>query len=106
MSRRAALWAAGAAATIRPGQLPGTTPGLAAPPPPAMTATEETFADLWATGTSGTQPVAHIRQLLTDRGVSGAAELRTAQPGAVVLLAGLVTPRQQPRTARGVVVPR
>jgi error-prone DNA polymerase len=103
MSRRAALWAAGAAATIRAGQLPGTTPGLAAPPLPAMTAAEETFADLWATGTSGTHPVAHIRQLLTERGVIGAAELKTARPGATVLVAGLVTHRQQPGTARGVV---
>ena len=103
VSRRAALWAAGAAATIRPGQLPGTTPGLAAPSLPAMTATEETFADLWATGTSGTHPVAHIRPLLAERGVIGAAELKTARPGATVLVAGLVTHRQQPGTARGVV---
>ena len=61
IGRREALWAAGAAATIRPGQLPGTTPGLAAPPLPAMTAAEETFADLWATGTYGTHPIEHIR---------------------------------------------
>ena len=88
MSRREALWAAGAAATIRPGQLPGTTPGLAAPPLPAMTATEETFADLWATGTSGTHPVAHIRRPLAERGVIEAAALRTARPGAVVRLPG------------------
>ena len=56
VSRREALWAAGAAATIRPGQLPGTTLGMTAPPLPAMTAAEETFADLWATGTYGTHP--------------------------------------------------
>jgi error-prone DNA polymerase len=103
LSRRAALWAAGAAATIRPGQLPGTTPGLAAPPLPAMTATEETFADLWATGTYGTHPIAHIRRPLAEGGVIEAAALKTARPGAVVLVAGLVTHRQQPGTARGVV---
>ena len=103
ISRREALWAAGAAATIRPGQLPGTTPGLAAPPLPAMTAAEETFADLWATGTYGTHPVAHIREPLAERGVIGAAELRKARPGANVTVAGLVTHRQQPGTARGVV---
>jgi len=101
IGRREALWAAGAAATIRPGQLPGTTPGLAAPPLPAMTAAEETFADLWATGTYGTHPIEHIRPLLP--GVIGAAELRTARPGANVTVAGLVTHRQQPGTARGVV---
>ncbi len=103
ISRREALWAAGAAATIRPGQLPGTTPGLAAPALPAMTAAEETFADLWATGTYGTHPVAHIREPLADRGVIGADALRSARPGANVVVAGLVTHRQQPGTAGGVV---
>jgi error-prone DNA polymerase len=103
IGRREALWAAGAAATIRPGQLPGTTPGLAAPPLPAMTAAEETFADLWATGTYGTHPVEHIRPGLAARGVIEAAGLRAARPGAVVAVAGLVTHRQQPGTARGVV---
>jgi error-prone DNA polymerase len=103
ISRREALWAAGAAATIRPGQLPGTTPGLAAPSLPAMTAAEETFADLWATGTYGTHPIDHIRPDLANQGVIEAADLKAAQPGAVVAIAGLVTHRQQPGTARGVV---
>jgi error-prone DNA polymerase len=103
MSRREALWAVGAAATIRAGQIPGTTPGLAAPPLPAMTAAEETFADLWATGTYGTHPIEHIRPGLAEQGVIGAAVLRTARPGANVTVAGLVTHRQQPGTARGVV---
>ncbi len=101
--RREALWAAGAAATIRAGQLPGTTVGLDAPSLPAMTAAQETFADLWATGTYGTHPLAHVRQRLTEDGVIPAAALRTARPGAAVVVAGLVTHRQQPGTARGVV---
>ena len=101
--RREALWAAGAAATIRAGQLPGTTVGLDAPPLPAMTAAQETFADLWATGTYGTHPLAHVRQRLTQDGVIPAAALRAARPGAAVVVAGLVTHRQQPGTARGVV---
>jgi error-prone DNA polymerase len=103
ISRREALWAAGAAATIRSGQLPGTTPGLAAPPLPAMTAAEETFADLWATGTYGTHPIEHIRPDLAEQGVIGAEALQAARPGANVTVAGLVTHRQQPGTARGVV---
>jgi len=101
--RREALWAAGAAATIRPGQLPGTTVGLDAPPLPAMTAAQETFADLWATGTYGTHPLEHVRQRLTQDEVIPAAALRAARPGAAVVVAGLVTHRQQPGTARGVV---
>jgi error-prone DNA polymerase len=103
VSRREGLWAAGAAATIRPGQLPGTTLGMTAPPLPAMTAAEETFADLWATGTYGTHPIEHIRAMLTDRGVLPAADLTAAVNGRTVLVGGLVTHRQQPGTARGVV---
>jgi error-prone DNA polymerase len=103
VSRREALWAAGAAATIRPGQLPGTTLGMTAPRLPAMTAAEETFADLWATGTYGTHPIEHIRPMLTERGVLPAARLTGAENGRTVLVGGLVTHRQQPGTARGVV---
>jgi error-prone DNA polymerase len=103
LSRREALWAAGAVATIRPGQLPGTTLGMTAPPLPPMTAAEETFADLWATGTYGTHPIEHIRELLAEQGALPARALVTARNGAAVAVGGLVTHRQQPGTARGVV---
>jgi error-prone DNA polymerase len=103
VSRREALWSAGVAATISDQQLPGTTPGLAPPPLRAMTAAQETFADLWATGTYGTHPLEHIRPLLSEHGVSPACDLRTARPGAAIAVGGLVTHRQQPGTARGVV---
>jgi error-prone DNA polymerase len=103
VSRREGLWAAGAAATIRPGQLPGTTLGMTAPPLPVMTAAEETFADLWATGTYGTHPIEHIRDMLTERGVLPTAALTATVNGQNVLVGGLVTHRQQPGTARGVV---
>ncbi len=103
LSRRAALWAAGAAASLREGQLPGTATGMTAPPLPAMTPTEETLADLWATSTYGTHPVAHIRAALTARQVLTAAAVKLARSGSVVGAAGLVTHRQRPPTARGVV---
>jgi error-prone DNA polymerase len=103
MSRREALWAAGAAATISDGQLPGTTPGMAAPPLPAMTAAEETFADLWATGTFGTHPIEHVREMLTERRVAPCSALKTAPDRSAIVIGGLVTHRQQPGTARGVV---
>jgi error-prone DNA polymerase len=103
LSRRAALWAAGAAASLRAGQLPGTATGLNAPPLPDMTPGEETLADLWATGTYGTHPVAHIRAALDARQVLTAAAARAADDGAMVTVAGLVTHRQRPPTARGVV---
>jgi error-prone DNA polymerase len=104
LSRREALWAAGAAATIRPGQLPGTTIGLSAPRLTEMTPAEVTFADMWATGTYGTtHPIEHIRPMLAERGVLPASELVKADDGAAVSIGGLVTHRQQPGTARGVV---
>jgi error-prone DNA polymerase len=106
LSRREALWAAGPAATLDAGQLPDTTTGLDAPPLPEMTAVEETLADLWATGTYGTHPVAHARAALTARGVIRAADLASPEKAAddsVIMIAGLVTHRQRPPTARGVV---
>jgi error-prone DNA polymerase len=104
LSRRAALWAAGAAASLREGQLPGTATGMTAPPLPAMTPAEETLADLWATSTYGTHPVAHIRAALTARQVLTAEAVRSvARDSAYVAVAGLVTHRQRPATARGVV---
>ena len=103
LSRRAALWAAGAAASVREGQLAGTTAGLTAPPLPAMTPAEETLADVWATGTYGTHPVAHIRAELAARRVLTTSSARCTAADSAVAVAGLVTHRQQPSTARGVV---
>ena len=103
MSRREAMWAAGAAAAIRPAQLPGTTPGLVAPVLPVMTPAEETVADLWATGVFGTHPLRHIRPLLEDQGVATMVALATAPAGGTVVVGGLVTHRQRPPTAGGVV---
>jgi error-prone DNA polymerase len=61
---------------------------------------------LWATGTYGTHPVAHAREALTARGVLRASDLASpaaAAANSVVMVAGLVTHRQRPPTARGVV---
>ena len=52
VDRRAALWAAGVVAAVRPEQLPGTAVGLDAPAWPGMTAAELAVADVWATGGS------------------------------------------------------
>ena len=103
LSRRAALWAAGAAASLREGQLPGTATGLTAPPLPGMTPAEETLADVWATSTYGTHPVAHLRAALDKHQVLTATLVKTAADGARAAVGGLVTHRQQPPTARGVV---
>jgi len=70
-----------------------------------MTPSEETLADLWATGTYGTHPVAHIRAELAAQGVLTVSSARSPDMTADsdVAVAGLVTHRQRPPTARGVV---
>ncbi len=105
LDRRAALWKVGAVAHIRADQLPGTTPSDITPPPlPQMTAVEQTFADLWATGVSpDSHPVQHIRDHLTAAGATRAGDLPTLRAGQRVRVGGLVTHRQRPPTAGGVV---
>jgi error-prone DNA polymerase len=114
VDRRAALWAAGVVAAVRPEQLPGTTVGLDAPPLPGMTPVELTVADVWATGVSpDTHPVAHLRERLDRFGAVAVDRLdavaRREATGAAgpdapprVLVGGLVTHRQRPATAGGV----
>ena len=102
LSRREALWAAGAAALARPDRLPGTIVGTDAPPLPGMDEIEEMSADLQTLGLSpGSSPMAFIREKLTARGVVPNAELVQVGEGAKVLVAGVVTHRQRPATAGG-----
>jgi error-prone DNA polymerase len=119
VDRRAALWAAGVVASVRPEQLPGTAVGLDAPALPGMTPVELTVADVWATGVSpDTHPIAHLRERLDRSGAVAIDRLdgigcdrsgrpapdRGAWPDAPprVLVGGLVTHRQRPATAGGV----
>src|SRR5829696_8074559 len=104
LGRREALWAAGACASLRRDRLEGVVTGAASPPLPGMTTPEETAADLWATGIGvEAHPTEHIRDLLRERGVLTADELRTAEPDRRVLVGGVVTHRQRPATASGTV---
>ncbi|MER6809627.1 error-prone DNA polymerase [Spirillospora sp. NPDC000708] len=103
MTRREALWAAGALAGTGPGQLEGVTPGAAAPALPPMTPIEETLADLWATGVSHTHPVAHVRDALDELGALSSERLAATPSDTNVVVAGLVTHRQRPPTAGGIV---
>ncbi|MFB7619465.1 error-prone DNA polymerase [Kitasatospora sp. NPDC056181] len=105
VTRRQALWSAGLLARTTDGMLPGTAPALTAPASlPEMTAIEETIADLWATGASATaHPVQHARPHLQRCGALTAADFKAgAAPGALVAVGGLVTHRQRPPTAGGV----
>ncbi|MEV7122208.1 error-prone DNA polymerase [Kitasatospora griseola] len=105
VGRRQALWSAGALARTRGDTLPGTAPALAPDIELArMTPVEETIADLWATGTSVTaHPVQHARAHLRRCGALTASDLKGPVPtGELVAVGGLVTHRQRPPTAGGV----
>ncbi|WP_129668568.1 error-prone DNA polymerase [Phytoactinopolyspora endophytica] len=104
LDRREALWAVGALSHDKPGQLPGTMPGVDAPSLPQMTAVEQTFADLWATGVSpDSHPVQHVRDQLNEWSAVRAVDLRDLDDGKRLLIGGLITHRQRPPTAGGVV---
>jgi error-prone DNA polymerase len=86
-----------------PDQLPGTSGGQHAPPLAAMTAVEQTFADLWATGSSpDSHPIGHLRGRLEAIGCVTAAGLADLPDLRYVRIAGIVTHRQKPPTAGGV----
>jgi error-prone DNA polymerase len=111
LSRREALWAAGAVASsgrqVGPGRaspLPGLVAGASAPPLPPMGPVELNRADLWATGLSpGSYPTELFRSQLEQLGVMPAARLQQLRHGAAVTIGGIVTHRQRPATAKNVV---
>jgi error-prone DNA polymerase len=103
MSRREALWAAGAAATQRPDRLPGVGSSSHIPTLPGMSELELAAADVWATGVSpDSYPTQFLRADLDAMGVLPAAALLSVPDGDRVLIAGAVTHRQRPATAQGV----
>jgi error-prone DNA polymerase len=103
LTRREALWAAGAAAQERPDRLPGTALGVRSPTLPGMDSVEEMIADVWATGLApDCHPVEFARDHLTSLGAHPVARLSTLDSGTRVLVGGLVTHRQRPATASGI----
>jgi error-prone DNA polymerase len=104
LSRRDALWAAAALREARPDKLPGLVTGLDAPALPGMTAREEAAADLWSMGLSpAAHPTEFTRPALEARGVVPIAALSGVPNRTVVEVAGVVTHRQRPGTAQGVI---
>jgi error-prone DNA polymerase len=103
LSRREALWAAGAAASDTPDRLPGTAIGVHAPPLPGMDTTDLLVADVWATGLSPEHhPIALVRATLQQAGALPIVQLATIEDTERVLVGGLVTHRQRPATAAGI----
>jgi error-prone DNA polymerase len=102
IGRREALWSVGALVGTGPEQLPASVPGSVPPPLPAMTAVEQTLADLWATSVSpDSHPIQHVRAELTRQGVTPTGRVASLRDRQLVRVAGLVTHRQRPPTAGG-----
>jgi error-prone DNA polymerase len=103
LSRREALWAAGAAAQERADRLPGTTSGVTAPVLPGMDEVEQMVADVWATGLSpDSHPVQFVRDHLNRIGAIPVNGLSGRRDRERVLVGGVVTHRQRPSTAGGI----
>ncbi|MFE7844249.1 error-prone DNA polymerase [Microbacterium sp. NPDC057407] len=103
LTRREAIWQAGAAALDRPEFLPDSLVSVQPPLFADQTSYERLAADLWATGVStDDHPLTHYRSGLDARGVLTSRELRSHETGRRIEVAGLVTHRQRPATASGV----
>src|SRR5271165_3017809 len=104
VERRRSLWAAGAAAHGTPDRLPGIVVGNEAPPLPEPTPFDTVGDDLWALGLAPDRTAMELaRPTLDGLGVLPAATLGAQADGSRVLVAGVVTHRQHPETARGAV---
>ncbi|GAA3340443.1 error-prone DNA polymerase [Amorphoplanes nipponensis] len=103
LSRREALWAAGAAAQDKPDRLPGTVTGTTAPTLPGMAEVDKLVADVWATGMSpDSHPAQFIRAELERAGALPIARLGRVEAGTRIRVGGIITHRQRPATAGGV----
>ena len=103
VSRREGLWAAGLIALEGPDTLPGVVPGVEAPDLPVMSVVEEAIADVWAHGVSVDRyPTVFVREGLDRNGVLTVAGVLEHEAERRVSVAGVVTHRQRPGTAKGV----
>jgi error-prone DNA polymerase len=112
LTRREALWMAGAFAQAGPSleaatrsrsaRLPGLVSGAVPPALPDMDPVEVNRADLWAMSLSpDSYPTEFVRRDLDALGVVPAARLVGVPAGTRVVVAGVVTHRQRPATAQG-----
>lgn len=102
-SRREGVWLAGHIATEHPKFLPHTSTELQIPLFEEMSAQEIMAADRMFTGVSpGDHPLRYARGWLGDQGVESVMDMASRESGRRVWVAGLITHRQRPSTARGV----
>ena len=103
-SRRRLVWAAGAAAQGTPDRLPGVVVGAEAPPLPTPSLYDSVGDDLWALGLAPERTAMHLaRERLEAMDVRTAVALEACDDGERASVAGVVTHRQHPETARGAV---
>lgn len=103
LTRRQAMWQAGVAATERAGMLPGLS-AITAPALPGMSAFELMATDVASTGvTHDKQPMEMVRAQLDAQGIVPASRLLSLPDSTRIKVAGIVTHRQRPGTAGGVV---
>lgn len=102
-NRRLTLWKVGTLAHSGPDKLPGIVSGSEPPELSPMSEADEVVADLSTTGvTTGTSLTELVRADLDAMGVVTAERLAAERDGSRVRVAGVVTHRQRPETARGV----
>ena len=99
------MWAAGAAAQGTPDRLPGMVVGAEAPPLPEPSLYDSVGDDLWALGLAPERTAMHLaRERLEAMGVMTAVGAGVpCADGDRAVVAGVVTHRQHPETARGAV---
>ena len=103
LGRREAVWLAGPAATANPQFLAGTHQDITPPLFPQMSDEELMRANRITTGVSpGDHPMTYMREWLSDQGVLSTSDLHRVEPGRRVWVAGVITHRQRPATAKGV----
>jgi error-prone DNA polymerase len=104
VTRREAFWQAGEASKERPEQLEGSRISVQPPLLPVLSTTERMAYDIWSTGIStDDHPISHARPALTAKSVLPITRLSTAEAGRRVLAGGIVTHRQRPQTAGGII---
>ncbi len=92
------------AGAVQAQALEGVVTGTEAPPLPPLDRVQANRADLWATGLSpDSYPTELFRPHLEAIGVVPAGKLSSLANGAAVAVGGIVTHRQRPATAKGVV---
>lgn len=100
LDRRQGMWAAGAIAEIDPERLP-LSPGVESPVLSPMTDEESHRSDLWSTSVSTRHPMSFVRDRLEDC-LTAAEALEVRRHRFNIKVAGVITHRQRPGTAKGV----